>query len=139
MNGGRCVGECRTAFPGCPASCEPKQDGLESPSYDALQPKHTSTKAMQTQPNGSVMILEGLNRGGFWSKLDMGTHEMHLRRLNPAVCKSGEKCPITDYVPKDPEAMSDRFEGLTWVSDNLYLMITDQTWGARLSLVKVTP
>jgi hypothetical protein len=107
-------------------------------SYETLQPKRTSTKSMQTQPDGSLMILEGVNLGGFWSKLDMGTHEMHLRRMDPAACKSGEMCPIIDYVPKDPEAMTDRFEGLTRISDNLYLIITDQTWGARLSLVRIT-
>lgn len=108
-------------------------------SYNLLKPKHTNTKAMQTEPDGSLMLLEGVNLGGFWSSLDMGTHEMHLRRLDLAACAINGKCPVIDYIPKDPGTMTDRFEGITRIADNLYLMITDQTWGARLALVRITP
>jgi hypothetical protein len=114
------------------------EDG-SSWSYPTLQTERTNTKSAQTQPDGSILLLEGVNLGGFWSALDMGTHEIHLRRLYPDRCTSPETCEIVDYAPKDTAAMTDRFEGLTRVGDNLYLIITDQSWGARLALVRTSP
>ena len=95
--------------------------------FDALGPKHTSTKAMQTLPDGTLMLLEG------------GARELHLRQLNIASCTGAGTCAVKDYTPTDATLMQDRYEGLTQVGDNLFLLATDEDSGSRLILVRTKP
>jgi len=108
-------------------------------SFTALQPKQTNTKDMQILPDGTLLLLEGVNLGGMLSWFDMGTHELHLRQLDLGNCKREEPCPVTEYTPTDLLAMQDRFEGLTRFSENLYLLATDENNGSRLALVQTKP
>ena len=107
--------------------------------FDAQGPKHTSTKAMQTLPDGSLMLLEGVNPGGLMSLIEGGARELHLRQLNIALCKDGGTCQVQDFSPIDAAPMQDRYEGLTQVGDNLFLLATDENSGSRLILVRTKP
>ncbi len=107
--------------------------------FDALQPSKTSTKSMQLQPDGTLVLLEGFDRGGLLSVIGGGTHELRLRRLDIANCVASAKCPVVDYIPTDPTLMADRYEGLTRFGDHLFLLATDENSGSRLVLLRTSP
>ena len=107
--------------------------------FDAPRPSKTSTKAMQMQSDGTLMLLEGFDPGGLLSVIGEGTHELRLRRLDIANCVAPGKCPVTDYIPAEPNLMADRYEGLTQFGDHLFLFATDENSGSRLVLLRTTP
>ena len=59
--------------------------------------------------------------------------------MNIALCKDGGTCQVQDFNPIDAAPMQDRYEGLTQVGDNLFLLATDENSGSRLILVRTKP
>lgn len=96
--------------------------------FEAIQPKHTFIKDLQVEPDGSIMILEGVKNGG---------REIRLRRVETKNCGGDSVCPVVDYMPSEPELMQDRFEGITSVGGNLYLVASDEDEGSRLLLIRI--
>jgi hypothetical protein len=105
-------------------------------SYKAYQKKGSSTKALQFLPDGSLLILEAENDQGFLASIGLGGKDARLRRLDIASCVDVKKCDVVDYpIAGDP--IRGRFEGITNISGDLYLMVTDETFGAELMLVRL--
>ncbi len=101
----------------------------------AKQKADSSVKDIALMPDGRQLILERTRDAD-----GKGT-DSHLRLLDLANCTSGGECPVTEVAPSDPEAMKEDFEGLARISDDLYLLVTDQAAsggiGAKMMLVRV--
>lgn len=105
--------------------------------YKAVKKKRTSTKSLEQMPDGSLLVLEALNDGGFLGAIGLGGKEAHIRRLNLSTCENDRKCPVTDYPTSTGEPIRGRFEGIANIKDDLFLMVTDETFGAELMLVRI--
>lgn len=104
----------------------------------ALKPKRTSIKALELLPDGALLVLEAINDGGLLGAIGLGGKEAHLLRIDFAACTPDGKCPQTRYAPVDGTPLRGRYEGVTNVSGDLFLMVTDQTFGADLTLVRLS-
>ena len=107
--------------------------------YKTIGEKPSDIKDLQVQPDGSVMLLEGTDPGGISSWLGLTTTEMRLRKIDLSTCADRSDCAVTDYVPAVSAAMQDRFEGMTRVGTDLFLLATDEPSGSRLALIRVSP
>lgn len=105
--------------------------------YKAYQKKGSSTKALERLPDGSILILEAENDQDLWSMIGLGGKDMHLRRLDLAACADNRHCKVTDYPTSNGVPIRGRFEGIANVADDLFLMVTDETFGAELMLVRL--
>ncbi len=106
-------------------------------SYKAQQKKGSSTKALHLLPDGSLLVLEAENDQGFWASIGLGGKDARLRRLDLASCADTRHCEIVDYPNAAGDPIRGRFEGITNVSGDLFLMVTDETFGAELMLVRL--
>jgi hypothetical protein len=111
-------------------------DGREW-TYKAYQKKGSSTKALETLPDGSLLILEAENDQDIWSMIGLGGKDMRLRRLDLASCGGSTRCKLTDYPTSTGDPIRGRFEGIANISSDLFLMVTDETFGAELMLVRI--
>ena len=107
--------------------------------YKAVKKHRTSTKALEQMPDGTLLVVEALNDGGFLGAIGLGGKEAHIRRLDLGHCENPKKCPVVDYRTSTGEPIRGRFEGITNITDDLFLMVTDETFGAELMLVKIPP
>lgn len=112
--------------------------------YKGVKKKRTSTKSLEQMPDGSLLVLEALNDGGFLGAIGLGGKEAHIRRLSLDACKDPMKCPVTDYPTTTGEPIRGRFEGITNITGtglpaDLFLMVTDETFGGELMLVHIPP
>jgi hypothetical protein len=91
--------------------------------FSAVQPKLSSIKDMAILPDGRQMVLERTrdDNGG-------GTNA-HLRILDLATCAPDSECPVTEVAPDSPEPLKLDFEGLARISNDLYLLVTDEPAG----------
>ena len=105
--------------------------------FKAIRPKRTSIKSLELLPDGSLLMIEAVNDGGFWGMIGLGGKEAHLRRINLSDCTDTGKCPVTDYPTSTGDPIRGRFEGITNISGDLFLMVTDETFGAELMLVRL--
>ncbi len=104
--------------------------------YKAEQKKGSSTKALQVLPDGSLLILETENDQDIWGKIGLGGKEVRIRRLDLGSCGGETRCKPINY-PTAGDPIRGRFEGITHLRDDLFLMITDESFGAELMLVRV--
>ena len=107
--------------------------------YKAVKKHRTSTKSLEQMPDGSLIVIEALNDGGFLGMIGLGGKEAHIRRLDLAACENRRKCPVIDYQTSTGDPIRGRFEGIANIKDDLFLMVTDETFGAELMLVKIPP
>jgi hypothetical protein len=107
--------------------------------YKAVKKHRTSTKALEQMPDGSLIVVEALNDGGFLGAIGLGGKEAHIRRLDLGHCENPKKCPVVDYHTSTGEPIRGRFEGITNIKDDLFLMVTDETFGAELMLLRIPP
>jgi hypothetical protein len=105
--------------------------------YKASQKKRSSTKSLEQMPDGSLLVLEAVNDGGFLGAIGLGGKEAHIRRLNLAACADARKCPVIDYPTSDGQPIRGRFEGITHIKDDLFVMVTDETFGSEMILIRV--
>lgn len=89
-------------------------------SFRAFQPDRSDIKAIESMPNGNVLILER-------TRVERGAPPTaRLRYLDRASCTGGGVCrPVELSAPANP-MLEDNFEGLTRLSDNQFLMVTDR-------------
>jgi hypothetical protein len=105
--------------------------------FKAIKRKRTSTKALEQMPDGSLLVLEALNDGGFLGAIGLGGKEAHIGRLDPVACQDPRKCRVTYYPTASGEPIRGRFEGMTNISGDLFLLCTDETFGSALMLVRI--
>lgn len=105
--------------------------------YKAYQKKGSSTKALEALPDGSLLILEAENDQDIWGMIGLGGKDMRLRRLDLAACTDAKHCQVTDYPNTSGDPIRGRFEGITNIAGDLFLMVTDETFGAELMLVRL--
>jgi hypothetical protein len=89
-------------------------------SFKAVQPFRSSIKDIERLPDGRLLILERTRDD------TSGANQAHLRLLDIASCKSGTLCNVIDVAPSDANAMAMDFEGLTRITPDLYLLVTDE-------------
>jgi hypothetical protein len=105
-------------------------------SFRTFQPKRSSLKAMETLPDGSLLVLER-------TRDEKGADpHARLRHVDLPKCSNGGACPVTDAIPSSGEVPPGNYEGMTRITDDLYLMVSDHTKrdpvSARLVLFRLT-
>jgi hypothetical protein len=105
--------------------------------FKAIRPKRSSIKAMEQMPDGSLLVIEAVNDGGILGAIGLGGKEDHIRRLTLASCNDSVKCSVTDYPISTGDLIRGRFEGIANISDDLFLLVTDETFGGELMLVRI--
>ena len=88
-------------------------------SFPAYPAANSSITALQTLPNGNLLVLERA-----WSGV-MNPLVISLRYLDFKRCNKAGQCPIENVSVLSSLFLVDNFEGLTLVRDNLYLMVSD--------------
>ncbi len=75
--------------------------------------------AIEAMPDGDILVLERTKKKDKWT--------VTLQKVNIGECKKKKQCPSTLLARlKSKEGwMLDNFEGLTYLYDDLYLMISD--------------
>jgi hypothetical protein len=103
-------------------------------SFATFQAKRSSLKAMEALPDGSLLILERTRdeKGG--------DPHARLRHVDLPNCADGTACSVTEVSPSG-DVPPGNYEGLARISDDLFLMVSDQTGGddvpARLVLFRL--
>lgn len=105
--------------------------------YKAITKKRSSTKSMAQMSDGSLLVLEAVNDGGILGAIGLGGKEAHIRRLNLAACQDKRKCPVIDYPTSDGIPIRGRYEGLANITGDLFVMVTDETFGSQMTLVRI--
>lgn len=119
--------------------------------FKASKRKRTSTKALEQMPDGSLLVLEAVNDGGFLGAIGLGGKEARIRRLDLATCDNPKKCKAATYPTATGEPIRGRFEGIANVTGasvvstaspatppaDLFLIVTDETFGAELMLLRI--
>ena len=106
---------------------------------------NSSIESLAQLPDGSLLILEMLNDGGLLGLIGRGAKEAHLRRVTLSTCQSVpgvprlDECPVTDYPTSTGDPIRGSFEGIANISGDLFLLVTDETFGAELMLVRLPP
>jgi len=106
-------------------------------SFEGANPGQSSVKALQPEPDGSLLVLESVNPNGIMNYIGLGDYELHVRRLDLSGCAGTVGCSAPDYVTDEPGRLTGRFEGLTTIGDDRYLIVTDQGSGAVFALIKL--
>jgi hypothetical protein len=110
-------------------------DGREW-SFRTFQPKRSSLKAMEALPDGSLLVLERTRdeKGG--------APHARLRHVDLLKCSERGSCPVTDAVSPPGDVLPGNYEGMTRISDDLYLVVSDHAKrdpvSARLVLFRLT-
>lgn len=89
--------------------------------FTASNTKNSSITALEVLANGDVLILERAYNGLFSPIV------ISLRQLHITSCKNQKLCDtslVTRFDSSDGWAL-DNFEGLTYIRDNQYLMVSD--------------
>lgn len=85
-------------------------------SFAALD-KGSTVKAIETLPDGTLMVLERVKSGR--------GHKAGLRRIDPASCGAQRSCVTGDAVAGTAKLAEGNFEGMTSVPGGLFLLVTD--------------
>lgn len=88
--------------------------------FEATQPDGR-LKAIETLADGGILVLERTagDKGG--------ARRAHLRHIDPAACATGGQCAAPDLAAIPNPLLADNFEGLTRLSDEFFLIVTDRT------------
>lgn len=90
-------------------------------SFKAFQPDDSNLKAIEIMPDGNALILER-------TREKKGAPFVgRLRYVDIAGCSGNETCSVTDYTPVPAAGLENNFEGMTRLSDDLLLLVTDKT------------
>lgn len=92
-------------------------------SFNAYPAENSSITALETLPDGNMLVLERA-WSGFPNPLVVS-----LRYLDFKQCPKKGACPIQDIQVFSSLLALDNFEGLTHVDGNRYLMISDDGGG----------
>ncbi|QTR50320.1 esterase-like activity of phytase family protein [Candidatus Thiothrix anitrata] len=98
-------------------------------SFNAYPAENSSITALETLPDGNMLVLERA-WSGFPNPLVVS-----LRYLNFKQCPKKGVCPMHDIKVFSSHFALDNFEGLTHVDGNRYLMISDDGGGDWQSTV----
>jgi hypothetical protein len=99
--------------------------------FKAVQPHLSAVKDIAILPDGRQMVLER-------TRDDNGkSTEAHLRILDLANCAPDSQCQVADVAPTNPEPLKLDFEGLTRISKDLYLVVTDEPEGGQMLLFRL--
>jgi len=88
--------------------------------FDAAQPDGR-LKAIETMADGSLLVLERT------AEEKGGPRTAHLRHLDIASCPADGQCVAPDLSATPDPLLVDNFEGLTRLSERLFLIVTDRT------------
>lgn len=91
-----------------------------SRAFEAARPDGR-LKAIETLADGSLLVLERT------AEEKSGIRTAHLRHLDPAACAAGGQCAAPDLAATPDPLLVDNFEGLTRLSNELFLIVTDRT------------
>ena len=87
-------------------------------SFKTFQPRWSRLKAIETAPDGSVLILERTRDE------QGGAPHARLRHVDLSKCAADGACTVVD-PPMSGRIPPGNYEGLTRISDDLYLMVGD--------------
>lgn len=76
-------------------------------------------KAIETLASGNLLVLERTETEG-------GERAAHLRYLDLAQCAANVECTAPDLAVSPDPRLIDNFEGMTRLSDDLFLIVTDR-------------
>jgi hypothetical protein len=88
-------------------------------SFKTFQPKRSSLKAVETMPDGGLLILERTRDE------QGGAAIARLRHVDLPKCAADGSCVVVDPPTSSGEIPPGNYEGLTRISDDLYLMVSD--------------
>lgn len=89
-------------------------------SFGAFQ-SDSRLKAIQNLPDGNLLILERTREG------KGGAPTARLRYLDFSKCTAKRECQLADLSAEPDPMLVDNFEGMTRLSDDLFLIVTDKT------------
>ena len=106
-------------------------------SFKAFQPKRSNLKAIEMMPDGNALALERTRE-----KKD-APFSARLRYIDFASCTENAPCGVTELSPDTGTVLENNFEGMTRLSDDLLLLVTDKTANdaepTRFTLVALKP
>ncbi|MFN3785856.1 MAG: esterase-like activity of phytase family protein, partial [Thiothrix sp.] len=88
-------------------------------SFNAYPAKNSAISALETLPNGNLLILERA-----WSGI-LNPLVVGLRYLDFQQCSQRNECPVVDLQVLSSHLLVDNYEGLTHIQGNQYLMVSD--------------
>lgn len=94
-------------------------DGAEW-AFKAFQPGQSNLKAVELLPDGNALVLERTR------EKKGAPFVARLRYVDLAGCAEKAPCGVTE-LPSGSEALANNFEGMTRLSGNLLLLVTDKT------------
>ena len=100
-------------------------------SFQALQAKQDSVKALDALPDGRILVLVRTR--------DPSTDQpqAHLLLVDLSKCGEDVVCPVVEVAVSDAKLLANDFEGMTRVSDGLYLIVTDSRHGGEMVLFRL--
>ena len=100
-------------------------------SFQALQSKQDSVKALEALPDGRILVLVRTR--------DPSTDQpqAHLLIVDLSHCGDSVVCPVTKVSVSDPKLIANDFEGMTRIGDGLYLIVTDSRRGGEMVLFRL--
>jgi Esterase-like activity of phytase len=96
----------------------------------ARQPQQDSIKALDVLPNGRLLMLDR-------TRNDAGDTQAHFSLFDIAHCAAGTTCPVTEVPVSVPAELAEDFEGMTRISADEFLIVTDSPKGGTLVLMKL--
>lgn len=88
-------------------------------SFNAYPAKNSAISALETLPDGNVLILERA-----WSGI-FNPLVVSLRYLDFKQCNKRNECPVEDLQVLSSHLLVDNYEGLTHMQGNQYLIVSD--------------
>jgi hypothetical protein len=95
-------------------------DGAER-SFEAFPSKDSNLKAIAMMPDDNALILERTREA------KGAPFVARLRLVDLADCAENATCRVTELSSGDEAALTDNFEGMARLSDDLLLLVTDKT------------
>lgn len=89
-------------------------------SFKTFQPHRSNIKAIETLPDGNLLILER-TRGE-----KGGLSAARLRYLDFARCSAQGECDLAELSAAPDPMLAENFEGMARLSDDLFLIVTDK-------------
>ncbi|MDH4984393.1 esterase-like activity of phytase family protein [Aminobacter anthyllidis] len=90
-------------------------------SLATFQPKRSNLKAIEPMPDGRLLLLERTR------EQKGGPSSGRLRVFDPKTCGEANACAVENLDPGASQLLNDKFEGLTALGGDLYLLVTDKT------------
>jgi hypothetical protein len=100
-------------------------------SFQALQAKQDSVKALDALPDGRILVLVRTRD----PSADLP--QAHLQIVDISKCGEDVVCPVVKVAVSDPKLLANDFEGMTRVGDGLYVIVTDSRHGGEMVLFRL--